>query len=257
MVYKGYGFTPYGAAAGIYSAAQLYRNNPAPTPRFTGNYKQPMSVVTRRKTVRTGRPSFAKKVRSLAPYKHNTINDSANTATMTHNTIYTTNITAKVTQGVTNADRIGDFIHPVALKVRGLIVTTAVTGAFAYRILVGYSGEEYNVTASNAGLTATELFLPSTGAFVAGQAIVNHKAFTVLYDETVDINSLVATAADRKTVQLKVSLSGKFPYQASTSSMGKTRNLYFVIIGHVVGGVAGTTSTGTGSFNSDLIFQDS
>ena len=226
-------------------------------PRFGSMFQSKGAVYStaykRRKLVGS-RNSFAKRVRNLAPYKHNTINDSANTTTMTHNTIYTTNITAKVAQGLTNTDRIGDFIHLSAMKVRGLIVTPAVTGAFAYRIIVGYSGEEYNVTASNAGLVASEIFLPSTGAFVVGQAIINPKAFTCLYDEIVDINSLTATAQDLKSVQFKVNLNARFPYQASTSTMGKTRNLYFVIIGHVVGGVAGTTSTGTGSFNSDLIF---
>jgi len=248
-------FRPYvGAGMGLIRTA--YSRNP----RFgaMGRVAGTNSAMVNRRSVRKGRTNtFAKKVRNLAPYKHNTINDSTNTTTMTHNTIYTTSITAKVGQGLTNTDRIGDFIHPVSLKVKGLIVAPTTAGAYYYRILVGYSGEEYNVSASNAGLTATEIFLPSQGGFVQGAANVNPKAFTCLYDEMVDVNSVITATSDLKSVSFTVPLSGKFSYQASASAFGKTRNLYFVIIGHVVGGVNGTTACGVGSFNSDLVFQDS
>ena len=244
---------PYAGAAYVGTRAMSRRLSANPT--FAGKGSAGSTVMRRRPA--KSRKTFAKRVRSLAPYKHNTLNDTTNQTAMTHGTIYTTNLTSKVGQGTTNTDRIGDFIHPVSLKCRGVINTPATTGAFEYRILVGYSGEEYNVSASNAGLITSEIFLPSTGAGFTTNAIVNPKAFTCLYDEVVDINSLVATASDLKSVAFTVPLAGKFPYQSTGSVFGKVKNLYMVVIGNVIGGVVGTTATGTYLFNTDLVFQDS
>lgn len=72
----------------------------------------------------------------------------------------------------------------------------------------------------------------------------------------IDINSLVATASDLKTIAFTVPLSGKFSYQASAAVFGKMKNLYIVVIAHVVGGVNGTTACGSMVLNTDLVFQD-
>jgi len=216
------------------------------------------TMTVRRRALRRGSSnSFANRVRSLAPYKHNAIPDASNTAVMTHNTIYTTSITAKVAQGDTNADRDGDAIILTAFKWSGVYNSPTTAGAYICRVLIGYSGEEYNVTGSNAGLIAAELFLPGTGGSFFARAIVNPKAFTVLSDTFYDVNSLITTTSDVKTVEGKIQLSGKFPYQQSTSAFGKFKNLYMVVISGVVGGVSGTTASGSFFINTDLIFQNS
>jgi len=255
----GYGskFTPYVGAG--YAGVQGFNHYlQSRNPRFGMQAQVARSSTAmygrRRKTKSSN--SFAARVRRLSSYKHNTIVDATNGGAMLHNNIYTTNITAKVTQGDTNADRSGDSIQLVALKLNGVIHSAAVSGAYTYRVLVGYSGEEYTSTFAATGLPSTEIFLPNGGTSFMAHAIVNPKAFTVLSDTCYDINSLVAAAADLISVNIKVNLSGKFPYQASASTFGKYKNLYVVVIGGVVGGTAGVTAAGSAFINTDLIFQD-
>jgi len=206
---------------------------------------------------RGSRGSFAAKVRSLAPYKHSTLNDSVNTSSMTHNTIYTTNITAQITQGDGNANRDGDAVILVSLKVKGAIHSPAATGAFMYRLIIGWSGEEYAVTGSSSGIVDAELILPNQGTSFKANANVNPKAFTVLHDEMLEINSLIASSTDVKSFAFNVPFSGaKFAYQASASTFGKLKNLYCIVIPSVVGGSGGVTACGSFFINTDLVFQN-
>jgi len=201
--------------------------------------------------------SFAARVRSLSSYHHNNIADSSNNTNMTHNSIYTTSITPKVGQGDSNAARNGDAIQLISLRVKGYISSDSNAGAFGYRILVGYHTKQFNVLASTSGLSATDIFLPSSGASWQPGAIINPKAFTCLYDSSVDINSAIASTVDLAQLDFKVPLSGKFEYISDGSVYGKTRNLYMIVIGGKHGGTAGVTSAGFFSLNTDLIFQDS
>jgi len=121
-----------------------------------------------------------------------------------------------------------------------------------YRVLVLWSGEEYNVTASTSGLTYAEIFHPNANTF-ACNGIVNSKAVTVLHDQMVTINSLLTTTAEAVQLDFKVPLNTRFAYQAAGSTMGKVKNLYVVVIGSIVGGAG---SVGNFFFNTDLIFQD-
>jgi len=212
----------------------------------------------RRKKSRGGsRSSFAAKVRALAPYKHHTVSDStASQQNMTHNTPYTTSLTQKISQGDDNVSRDGDAIVIAAVKVQGAVVTAAASGAYMYRVMLLWSGEEYNVSGSSSGLTSTEIFLPGTGGSFIANAIVNPKAVTVLHDEMIDVNSLIASTRDVKDIAFKVNLGQKFPYQASASIYGKTKNLYLVVIGSVVGGTGGTTDCGQHFMNVDIVFQN-
>jgi len=203
------------------------------------------------------RKSFAAKVRSLAPYKHHTVNDSvASQQSMTHNTVYTTSLTQKISQGDDNVSRDGDAIVIAGIKVQGSVVTAAASGAYMFRVMLCFSGEEYNVSGSSSGLGPTEIFLPSNGSSFLANACVNPKAVTVLHDELVDINSLIASTRDLKNVAFKVNLNQKFPYQATASIYGKVKNLYLVVVGSVVGGTAGTTDVGQHFFNVDIVFQN-
>lgn len=238
-----------GGATGFYPRGQFMQ----PTNVYSG-FGSTRTIVRRRKPRRFGTSnSFARRVRSLAPYKHNTLTDQA--VAMTHATIYTRSLTSKIAQGDTNADRDGDAVHLTSLKVKGAISAAAATGAYMYRILIGFSGEEYNVTDTNAGLTFAEIFLPNNGMSFGVNSNINPKAFTVLHDEIIDLNSLIAAAADVKTFAFNVAINQKFPYQATGSVYGKTKNLYMVVIGNVVGGTGGTTAVGSYYINTDLVFQ--
>lgn len=165
------------------------------------------------------------------------------------------NLTAQIGQGTGNADRLGDSIYLEALKLEGFFQSATDPNAYRFRLIVGYSGEEYGVTTFTAGnLTATELFLPSTTT-TPTNGIINPKAFTVLYDEVHDINSQVENyrtiASTRTTIQLKQ----QFPYQASTSVYGKTKNLYAVVVAYAAD-VAAATPIGSAVLSYDLIFKD-
>jgi len=210
-----------------------------------------------RKRVARRRKTFAARVRNLAPYKHNTINDNSFNPTLTHNTIYTTNITAQITQGDSITGRDGDAVILTSLKCKGAIQTAAATGAFMYRIIVCWSGEEYDLIGSSAGLSAGELFLGSQGGSFNCNSNCNPKSVTVLYDEHISINSLIATTSDVQQIFFSVPINQKFSYQSSGSRFGKMKNLYVVVIPSVVGGTSGVTSCGQVFFNTDMVFQNS
>jgi len=142
------------------------------------------------------------------------------------------------------------------LKIKNAIFSSTAAGAYQFRILVGYSGEEY--TANNyttTRLTATELFLPDTFNWGVN-GLINPKAFTCLYDSTVDINSQITGVADITNHAFTVDLGNQhFNYQSSGSTFGKTRNLYMLVIGCAAGGVSGVSPVGTINTAVDLIFK--
>lgn len=219
---------------------------------FGGVTKQ-KSKQARRKYGRT--KTFQERVRGMEPAKHNTINDSTAQATLTHQTIFTRDITQNITQGDGNANRDGDAIFIEAVKLNGFYQTAAATGAYQCRVLLGWSGEEYTIGAMGAGLTAAEVFLPNTGANWAAASIINPKAFTVLYDTTIVINSLTANAVDLESFQTTVPIKKKFSYQSAASVYGKVRNLYLVVVASVNGGTPASTAAGVCGVNIDTIFK--
>jgi len=197
------------------------------------------------------RSSFKQLMLKNTAAKHKTANPST---AMTHNTMYTYNVTGQIVQGDSNQDRDGDSINLEALKLRGFFDTSATAGAYSFRIIVGYSGEEYAATNfTTVGLTSGEVFLPNASNNFTG--VINPKAFTVIFDSNVDINSQVAGASDISSMLKTISLKRKFPYQATASVFGKDVNLYVVVVGYVVGGVAGVTAVGEVSLATDCIFK--
>jgi len=245
------------AKFGASALMTMNNNRSATASAFRGVGSSTRTRLRRKKSRGGSRSSFAAKVRALAPYKHHTVNDSvASQQAMTHNTVYTTSLTQKISQGDDNVSRDGDAIVIAAIKVQGTVVSAAASGAYMFRVMLLWSGEEYNVSGSSSGLGPTEIFLPSSGSSFLANAIVNPKAVTVLHDEMIDINSLIASTRDLKNVAFKVSLGQKFPYQATASIYGKTKNLYLVVVSSVVGGTAGTTDSGQHFFNVDVIFQN-
>lgn len=238
------------SSLGSYYATLPRRNNQNTRFRYGEGVSQTMTQTKRRK--RGGNlQSFRSHMLNNTSAKHFT--DTGNVS-MLHDNIYSFNITAQITQGDSNSNRDGDSINLEALKIRGFFSSSSIAGAYGFRMLVGYSGEEY--TAANfttSGLTGGEIFLP--GAPTNYTALVNPKAFTCLLDFNVDINSQIADTSDLASFFKSVLLKQKFDYQATGSQMGKTKNLYIVVIGNAVGGTLATTIVGETIIGTDCIFK--
>ena len=175
---------------------------------------------------------------------------------MAAGTVYSVNLTAQVVQGTLDGNRVGDSILLDHLALRGKFNSpTTPVGHYQCRILVVYSGEEYNpaATFSSSGLAYTELMgTPYTATQVIG--ILNHKAITVLYDNTVEVSSQITNVTNGVTFGHVVNLKGaKFPYQALSNTMGKTKNLYLIAI---AGGTSTTADFGNVVINYKLQYKD-
>lgn len=235
--------------AGIYEGARLYNSTAGPYQTKRGrNYSLRKTSYKRARS-----NSFHAKVLKELPAKHYSGNPIAS---LTHNTVLTLIPTAGLVQGTGNANRVADQIQLLAFKIRGSIQTPTAANGYSYRVLVGWTGEEFNLpTNFGSGLGTNEIFLPSTTPNWVAGGIVNPKAFTVLYDQVFDVNSQVSGANDVLSFAETVSIDTKFQYQESNSSYGKTRNLAVVVIGSVVAGVSGTTAAGAVVVAYDLIFK--
>jgi len=219
-----------------------------------GNYKYKKAGQGGSYTSKRGRSnkmSFHKQMLKNTPAKHDTY---APTQALKHNNIYSTNITEQITQGFTNEGRDGDSIFLEAVKLRGIITSATAAGAYSYRLLVGFTGEEITTGATfNVTLSTGQLFLPNGASQLT--SIINPKAFTCIYDQVFDINSQIAGIADVHSFVANISLKQKFLYQNSASIYGKTKNLHLVVIGNVFGGTSDSTSVGEIVVHVDTIFK--
>jgi len=265
MIYQP-GFKAYEAGVSAATYAAAYLGEPYPKKRKTmaprKTYQKKSNAKPRSMVTKTSRRSMGSKIKNTilqmaAPY-HTSINDTVCGSAMTHNTIYTLNLTAFINQGTTNQNRTGDQIFLEAVKMRGYVRSATASNAYQYRILVGWSGEDITLVslASVGGLSISELFLPSTGGASLASAPINPKAFTVLYDQIVDLNSQLTGTADINSVVATIRIQQKFAYQASASALGKTKNLFFVIVPSVPTGTVGVTDAGSCGFNHDIIFKN-
>lgn len=218
---------------------------------------RPFSMVTTKKRKR--KPvglSLKRAILNTQPAKHYTAEASV---ANTHNILLTMCPTQGIVQGDTNTQRDGDRIHLEALKIKGCMQSAAASGAYSHRIIVGWSGEEYTTAnISNnfvAGLVTGEVFLPNTVTNWLPSALINPKAFTVLYDETFDINSQVAATHDGVSFAATIPLNTDFSYQSTGSVQGKTRNLYIIVTGAIANGAAGN-AIGNHIMAVDLIFKN-
>lgn len=235
------------------TAAVMYGSSRATAQRndYRGQGSR-VAYITQKKKRTGSRVSFKKLVEKTQPAKH--LTGTPGTA-MTHNTIYTFCPTTQVTQGTGNTNRIGDSIYIAALKFKGFLNSHTTAGAYSYRLIIGFSGEEYNPGSNfGSGLATTELFLPNT-TISAVNGIINPKTFTKIHDSVMDMNSQISGSADILSFDHTVTIDQNFLYQSDASVYGKTRNLYVVIISNVVGGTSGVTPTGTMNGAVDLIFK--
>lgn len=210
------------------------------------------TLMKKKRPRRAFRKSFKRKVLNVFGAKH--LAGTSN-VTITNAVIFTNNVTAQVTQGTSGSTREGDSIYLEAIKIHGHFQSATESNAYKFRLLIGYSGEEYPVVNFTAGnLTQDELFLPgTTGTMVNG--IVNPKAFTVLYDQTIDLNSQIEGDRTIKSFADTISLKKQFPYQAQASIYGKTQNLYAVIVAYAPD-LAVAVPIGSVLMAYDLIFKD-
>lgn len=243
-------YAPYAGTLATKAYNRISYRNPTRVSRT-----QTLSTVRTKRKPKSAKSYIKRVIESDKPAKHKT--HYAATA-LVHNLIYSISPTQLVVQGDTNEDRDGDQIQLCALKMNGTLFSDGTANGYTYRIMIGYSGEEYNLSAGTWQATAlqeAELFLPATGNGFRTGAIVNPKAFTCLYDEVVDINSLLSGVVDIHSYSLTVPLTGKFPYQSTASIYGKNRSLYVVVIPCVNGGSLGLTSCGAIQASFDLIFK--
>lgn len=209
-------------------------------------------TMTKRKRQRAGySKTFKARVRDIPPAKHHA---GISETVLTDNQIFTMGVTQGVGPGTGNNQRIGDSIFLEALKINGHIQSAETSNGYKYRIIVGYSGEEYGATVLTSGLLSTsEVFLPSGGENV--NKIVNPKSFTSVYDEIIDINSQIEGDGTVQSFRATIPLKKNFPYQQATSVYGKNTNLYVVVIGYGIG-VADGTPVGAIYLTYDLVFKN-
>lgn len=252
-------YTPYyrGAGAAAYGAYSAF---PRKQSQVATGWNSTVRLRTKKRRRPVGaRSSFKTKLMAATPAKHMTTDDNQ-TAVIggTHNTIYTFNATSGIAAGTADDQRVGDSVQLAALKLNGLLSTNgASTSSCQYRIIVGWSGEEYNLpnTLSSSGLTATELFETGTGGAWRNTGIINPKAFTVLDDRIFTLNNSISLVSDIQEFAYTVPCSTAFHYQSNGSALGKTRNLYVVFIPCILNGTSGVTNAGSIALSTDLIFK--
>lgn len=226
----------------------------APIPR--GQKK----LTMKRKTTYKKKVSFPNKVKktilSMAETYHRGINDSSLNGPLLHSNLYTYNLTAQVQQGTSLAQRQGDAIYLMGVNIRGSIFAPTTAGAYQYRIMVVRSGKETNPATLLAGIGAADVFLPNTYSTFTINGQINSKALTLLYDQTVDVNSQLTATADVAQVNISIPIYKKFEYQSDGAVYGKKDNVYVLVTAIVAGGTAGTTSCGQFLGSADVIFKN-
>lgn len=232
-----------------------FRDVPSGAPYHNVSLGSSVMKMPSRKAFRGN--SFKAKVLALEVAQHAVINDIA--TALTHDTIVSITPTLFPTQGVANVNRIGDEIFLEALKIVGTWQTAAASNGFMYRIIVGFSGNDTNTTTSlSSGLGVTDLFLPGTGSTITLNGIINPKAFTCLYDETITCNSQTPATADYSRVNVVIPIKQGFAFRGTSGGgLGKFKQLYVAVMAAVVGGTIGTTSCGATNLSMDLIFKNS
>jgi len=222
--------------------------------RYARSYTKTM--IKRKRTQPSRTFNMKKYIRSTLPAKHHYVQDLQ--VTGTHNTVYTFSPTQGVVQGTGNAQRLGDSAHLLTLKVSGWASSSAITTkAVEYRIMVIYSGEEITAPTSlvTPSFASSELWLSSTAPGWAPNAISNPKGITVLDDRTITLNNSITGVSDLESFNYNVALNSDFDYQASASTFGKNRNLYIVVMGAILDGIAGSTAWGITNISTDLVFK--
>lgn len=224
--------------------------------RQNRSYSRTYTQTQRKKRPATSY-SLNRRIMETKPAKHCPFSD-VNVASAKHNNIYTWGPSQLIGRGVNDDQRIGDEVYLEAIKLNYFVSTLPASDkAVEVRVLVLYSGEEYNcpVTFISTGLSGSELFVTNPAGGWMPNSLTNPKAVTVLDDRRIILNNSITGVADLESLAYTVQLKTKFPYQAGGSQYGKLRNLYVVVIGSILDGVTGTTQWGQVQVSADLIFR--
>lgn len=214
------------------------------------------SKTTYRKKRVSPKTTVKKTILGMAQTYHRGISDATIASNLVHNNIVGYNISAQIQQTTTLAGRQGDQVYLMGLKLKGVVTTPTTAGAYKYRVLVYFSGEEFNPASLGTAVGSSEIFLPNTVGNYTVHGQINNKAITLLSDQIVDVNSTISGVQDVASVDINLGLYRKFEYQADGSAYGKTSNLYVSVIPFVASGVAGTTSCGQAYISADLTFKN-
>jgi len=148
--------------------------------------------------------------------------------------VHSYNLTAQITQGTSDGQRVGDVITLNSVHMNGTFITALKGSSYKYRVLIGWSGEEFNPAGVlTTGLSTANVFVNS--GLDATNMVVNTKAFTPIYDQIVEINSLLDAVNDIKTIRAVIAVNKKFEYNAAADTYGKKTNLYFVVVPQSLG----------------------
>lgn len=232
--------------------SQAFRTNGTRSFTSTKNKKKKMPKAKRQK------PVTLKTVKKLmATQSEIKVKDASISASLTNGDVFSYNLTAQIVQGTTDGTRVGDELYLKSVEIRGFVASHTVDGAYAYRVIIGWSGEELNPgTLSTGGLSFSQVFMPNLGAATSAFGIVNKKAFTVVSDKYYDVNSQISGVTDLITTVAMPKCTGKYKYQANGNVYGKTRNLFIVVVGFLRGGVA-SAAAGSTIMNYALKYTDS
>lgn len=255
----GYGWTkaPLGIIAG--GASYPRGGTRIPTRQAMAQGQRFVYTRTKKPQRKSKRNSIRKAILNGETCQHMSRDDTVVTAALLHNNFYSISPTQLVGQGTSNASRIGDTIHLLALKLKGIIATAPVSNAFQYRIIVGMSRiQTSNNTFASGVFTQADIFIGSTGSSsgYSLNGIVNPKLFTALYDEVIDVNSLVSTTVDFANVEFTIPIDQKFEFARENGTFGSKRNMFLIVIPAVNGGTSNTTSCGNFSAGIDLLFKN-
>lgn len=211
-------------------------------------------TLTKRRKRRYGKGmSISKRIVAAMPAKHFLLSTASGLSKGA--TILTWSPTQSVIRGTADNQRIGDTITLCSLKWNGIFNSNTVSNSYSYRMLIGFTGEEFSAATFLTNYTTGELFQSGTVAALKSNGIVNPKAFTVLHDEKFTISSNLAGVVDVLPVAGTLSLKNqKFFYQSDGSVYGKTKNLVVILIGDEVV-TSAATDAGGASISFDFCFK--
>lgn len=255
-IYTPYNYNKYRAGAMTAVTAGSYAGSR--TSQAMSNSRSRSYTTTKRKARGSRSFTLTKAIRGTQPAKHCPFNDIT-IASGLHNNIYTWGPSQAIAQGTSNDTRIGDAVYLEAIKLNFWAASnSAITKAVEVRIIVCYSGEEFTnpVTFTSAGLSAGQLFVTSATNGWMPNSLINPKAVTVLDDRTIIYNNSISGVADLESLSYTVPLKTKFNYQSAASSLGKTRNLYVVVMGSILDGITNTTLAYGMNMSGDLIYKN-
>jgi len=178
-------------------------------------------------------------------------------ASYTHNTIYTFNPLAQITQGDGEASRNGAAIGLKTMSMRGVMSNDASTNTNNtknLRVLLLASSVQSDPGATlGSGLGATDIFYNTT---FPALYTPNMRLVKVLCDQVVELQPTIGTAIVSKYFEANCAIDQTFEFRTDASKYGTSANLYWVVLPYQDAGVSGTTQMGSLTCEFVTVFTD-